>query len=280
MTLPSFLGIGAARSGTSWLDRVLRSHPDIYLPEKRKEVDFFSQYYDRGIKWYQTFFPSSEMASNYRNIGEISPDYLYYENVPLRIYENLPNCQFILILRNPADRAYSHYGFLIRELNEQRTFQQLCHQAPEVYIRGLYYQQISRYLKHFSLKNFLILIYEDTMREPERALGKIADFLSIDADKFDRTLIEQRVNASSLVRFPRVRLLARRFRDFLRQQDLDWVWNTAKASGIEQIFQKPGNIPQIDPSVRADMISNYKSDIAALEELIGIDLSIWKYPTT
>ena len=270
------MGIGAARSGTSWLDRVLRSHPDIYLPERRKEVDFFNKYYDRGIEWYQEFFPSPERAFKYRKIGEISPDYLYYEDVPLRINEHLPDCQFILLLRNPVDRAYSHYGFLVRELNEQRTFRQLCDQAPEVFIRGLYHQQLQRYLRYFPLEKFLILIYEHTMSNPEQALSKLADFLSVDASKFDRTLIEQRVNASSLVRFPRARLLARRFRNFLRQNDLDWVWNVAKASGMERIFEKPGTIPRIDSDVRADMISKYESDITALEELIGIDLSVWR----
>jgi tetratricopeptide (TPR) repeat protein len=276
MTLPNFLGIGAARSGTSWLDRVLRSHPDLYLPERRKEIDFFHKYYDRGIDWYQEFFPSCANASQYRNIGEISPDYFYYEGVPERIKEYLPNCRFILILRNPADRAYSHYGFLIRELNEQRTFQDFFEQEPEVFYRGLYYQQLQLFLQHFSLDNFLILIYEHTMSNPEQALRKLANFLNIDPNKFDKTTINQKVNASSLVRFPRTRLLARSLRNSLRQKDLDWLWNAAKASGIARIFEKPGNISPIDSDVKASIISKYQSDITALEELIGIDISIWK----
>lgn len=278
MTLPNFLGIGAARSGTSWLDRILRSHPDIYLPERRKEVDFFNRYYDRGIEWYQEFFPSSDRALKYCNIGEVSPGYLYCEDVPLRIQKHLPNCRFILILRNPADRAYSTYGFLIRERNEKRTFRQLCDQAPSVFMKGLYYKQLQQYLRYFPLEKFLILIYEHTMNKPEQSLIKLANFLSVDASKFNRQLFEQRVNASRLVRFPRARLLARRFRTFLRQNDLDGVWNFVKASGAEQIFEKPGNIPQIAPDVRAEMISKYESDIAALEQLIGIDLSVWRRP--
>lgn len=55
MTLPSFLGIGAMRSGTTWLDQMLRSHADIYMSERRKEVHFFDQYYDRGLSWYEDF---------------------------------------------------------------------------------------------------------------------------------------------------------------------------------------------------------------------------------
>lgn len=280
MVLPNFIGIGAARSGTSWLDKLLRSHPDLYLPERRKEVDFFNRYYDRGLEWYQEFFPSAEQASNYRSIGEISPEYLYHkkDDVPFRIYETLPDCRFLLILRNPADRAYSHYGFLIRELNEQRTFPQLCEQAPEVFYRGLYYQQLQKFLQYFPLEKFLILIYEHTMTNPEQALNKLADFLSVDADKFDRTLFSKKVNASSLVRFPRARLLARQFRNFLRKNDLDWVWNMAKATGMKRVFEKSDTIPPIDPNFRAELISRYEADINALEKLINIDLSIWKKP--
>lgn len=278
ITLPNFLGIGAARSGTSWLDQILRSHPDIYLPERRKEVDFFNKYYNRGIEWYQDFFVPTNRETRYQAIGEISPDYLYGKNVPERIHKHLPDCQFIVILRNPADRAYSQYGFVIKELNEQRTFPNFFEQEPEVFHRGLYYQQLQRYLKYFSREKFIILIYEDTMSNPEKALNKLADFLSVDTAKFNRTLIEQRVNASRLVRFPRIRLLARRFRNFLRQNDLDWLWNVAKASTIERIFEKPGTISRIAPDVRADLISKYESDIAALEELVDLDLSIWRKP--
>ena len=116
------------------------------------------------------------------------------------------------------------------------------------------------------------------MTNPGQALSKLADFLSVDDSKFDRTLIKQRVNASHLVRFPSIRLIARRFRNFLRQNDLDWLWNIAKASGMERIFEKPGTIPCIDPDVRADLILKYESDIAALEELTNIDLSVWRKP--
>lgn len=278
MILPNFIGIGAARSGTSWLDKLLRSHPDLYLPERRKEVDFFHRYYDRGIEWYGEFFPSDEEAANYRNIGEISPDYLYHKEVPARIHESLPDCQFILILRNPADRAYSHYGFLIRELNEQRTFPQLCKGSPEVVYRGLYYQQLQRYLQYFPLEKFLILIYEHTIDHPDRALNKLGDFLAVDAHKFDRTLFSKKVNASALVRFPRARFLARQFRNFLRRNDLDWVWNVAKASGMKRVFEKSESIPPIEPDVRADLISQYETDISALEKLIDVDLSVWRKP--
>ncbi|NEQ65710.1 MAG: sulfotransferase domain-containing protein [Symploca sp. SIO2D2] len=279
MTLPNFLVIGAMRSGTTWLDGVLRSHPAIYLPRRRKEIHFFSKYYDRGIDWYQEFFPLPAKASEYSQIGEVTPVYIYSPEIPSRIKEHIPNCRFILILRNPAERAYSHYGFLVKNYAEQRSFQELLAQKSDVFLRGLYSQQIKRYLQHFSLENFLILIYEEVMKNQEQALSQLADFLSVDPNQFDPDIIKQKANTSGHVRFSKVRSLARGFRDFLRSKDLDWVWNVAKSSGIEQIFLTKGEpLPSIEPAVKIELLSKYESDIAALEELISIDLNIWRKP--
>ncbi|NEO98672.1 MAG: sulfotransferase domain-containing protein [Symploca sp. SIO2E9] len=276
MTLPNFLGIGAMRSGTTWLDKILRSHPDIYLPERRKEVHFFDQYYQRGINWYQEFFPSSSQASKYQNIGEITPKYLYASQVPNRIREHLPNCRFIVILRNPADRAYSQYGFSVKNFDENRTFQEYLKQESEVFLRGLYSQQLKRYLQYFPLERFLILIYEDTINYPEQALSKLANFLGIDANKFDRNTLTQRANPSRRVRFSRARALAIRFGAFLQSKDLDWVWNVAKNSGMRSIFEQGEALAPIDPNLRMELISKYEPDIVFLEELMGIDLSVWR----
>ena len=277
--LPSFLGIGAMRSGTTWLDGVLRTHPDIYLPERRKEIHFFDRYYDRGIEWYQEFFSFPEQSLQYQQIGEITPAYLYFPEVPIRIKEHIPDCRFIVIFRNPADRAYSHYGFLVKNYAEQRTFPELLDQEPEIFLKGLYGQQLKRYLQYFPLENFLILIYEHALKNPEKALNRLADFLSVEPNKFELSMIKQRANTSGRVRFSGARALACKFRDFLRSKDLDWLWNFAKTSGIERIFEtKSKPFPAIETSIRAELISKYESDIAALEKLIGIDLSVWKIP--
>lgn len=275
--LPDFLGIGAMRSGTTWLDGILRTHPDLYLPERRKEVHFFNKYYDRGIDWYRDFFLASEEASKYQHIGEITPAYLYFSEVPARIKKHIPECKFIIIFRNPVDRAYSHYGFQVKNYAEKRTFQEMLDREPEVFLKGLYGQQLQRYLQHFSLDNFSILIYEHALNNPEKALNQLGNFLSIDPNKFDLSNVGRKYNASGSVRFPKARALARQCRDFLRSKDLDWMWNIAKTSGVERIFEGKGkSIPPMNPDIRAELISKYESDITLLEKLIGIDLSVWK----
>lgn len=275
--LPNFLGIGAMRSGTTWLDRVLRTHPNIYLPERRKEVHFFNKYYERGIDWYQDFFLLSQQASKYQSIGEITPAYLYFPEVPARIKEHIPNCKFIVIFRNPADRAYSHYGFQVKNYAEKRTFLELLDREPEVFSKGLYGQQLKRYLQYFPLDNFCILIYEHALKNPEETLKQLADFLSIDPNKFDLSVIKHKTNSSDLIRFSGARALACQFRDFLRSKDLDWLWNMAKTSGMERVFEgKSKSFPVIDPDIRAKLLLKYEADITLLEELMGTELSVWK----
>lgn len=271
--LPSFLGIGAARCGTTWLDTVLRSHPDLYLPERRKEIHFFNLYYDRGLDWYQDFFPSE--GSN-RTMGEITPDYLYFPETPGRIHQHFPDCKFLTILRNPADRAYSHYGFLIRELDESRSFEAVMEQEPEVFDRGLYAAQLKRYLKFFPIENFLILVFEEVMSDRDRALTQIANFLDINADKFAPDNLKGKVNASRRSRFPQARRLVRNLRDELRNKDLDWIWNMAKRSGLERLFESQQPLPKVSPAYRKALLSQYQADISSLQKLLNKDLSFWQ----
>lgn len=280
MTLPNFLGIGVLRAGTTWLDSQLRTHPHIYLPTQRKEIYFFNKHYERGLDWYQRFFPVGNAASKYRNLGEITPGYLYDPDTPSRIQKHIPDCKFIIILRNPVDRAYSEYGLWVRAYNEQRSFQEYLNQVPDVLNRGHYSEQIYRYLQYFPIENFLFLIFETTMKHPEQALEKLGLFLGVDARLFEQRNISKKINDSYRVRFACSYALAHRFGNLLRQKNLDWIVNFAKSVGISQIFGNNGALPPMNPSVRTKLVSHYDAEIRAVEKILGIDLSIWREAPT
>ena len=101
--LPNFLCIGAQRAGTTWLYDLLASHPEVYVPSRRKEVHYFDWYYDRGLSWYTRFFPPQGEVARYRAVGEVTPDYLYDSTCPKHISETLPSVKLIAILCNPVD---------------------------------------------------------------------------------------------------------------------------------------------------------------------------------
>ncbi len=277
MTLPSFLGIGAQRSGTTWLDHQLRSHSQISLPTRRKEVHFFDEHYDRGLDWYRRFFPSALQASAYRAIGEITPKYLYAPAAPTRIRECLPGCKLIAILRNPADRAFSQYGLSVKNAGESRLFEDFLAARPEAFQRGLYSQQLRRFFDCFPQANILVLIFErDVARDQHSALERIADFLAVEAGGFGAHDFGKPVGGSHLTRFPRARAAASGVAQFLRKNDFDPLVNLAKATGLPRLFGNRGPIPPMNTATRAELLERYESDIAALEKLLGDDLSLWR----
>jgi Sulfotransferase domain len=276
VTLPNFLGIGTMRSGTTWLDVQLRSHPAIYLPARRKEVHFFDEYYHRGLGWYQQFFPPAHEAPQYKAIGEITPQYIYNPEAPCHIRACIPDCKLIAILRNPVERAYSEYGLRVRNRAVQQPFSSFLEQERGAYERGFYTQQLERYLRYFPRHHMLVLIFERVTHEPQHALTQVAEFLQVAPDLFNQHTMHQRIGVSYRPRLPRARAIAKYYARWLRRRDMDWLPNLAKALGILRMFGNRGAFPPMEAGIRAALLKSYEPDIAALEKLLGEDLSLWR----
>jgi hypothetical protein len=202
MTRPDFLIIGAQRCGTTSLFDVLSRHPDI-RGAKRKEVHYFDHFFQNGPVWYDHFF--GEKKEGGRTLyGEATPMYLFHPHVPQRVHDHLPNVKLIVLLRDPVDRAYSHYMLerkrgdeplpTFREavmMEDERTLPEklkLLREPDHVshafkhhtYMqRGLYGEQLLRWTGLFPLDQFLILRSEDVFMDPRRHLAKVFDFLDI-----------------------------------------------------------------------------------------------------
>ena len=130
---PSFLVIGAQRSGSTALYRHLAAHPAI-LPPLRKEVHYFDFQYAKGRAWYLAHFPGIQerITGNYRAITfEASPYYMLHPLAPERIMAFNPDMKLIAILRDPVDRALSHYHHEARRGVETLTFEEAIAAEPE-----------------------------------------------------------------------------------------------------------------------------------------------------
>jgi len=110
MNKPDFLYIGPDKSGSTWLYSILNAHPQCFVPVL-KDIYFFDRYYDKGWNWYSAFFEQTPKNVNVR--GELSHDYLFSKLAAERIKSDLPSIKLLSILRNPVDRAYSHYLYLL-----------------------------------------------------------------------------------------------------------------------------------------------------------------------
>ena len=276
MTLPTFLGIGVARGGTTWLHSLLASHPDIYMPTQRKEIRFFDEYYDYGIDWYKSFFPPSELAANYRAIGEFSPQYYRCEECPGRILTSLPNAKLIVSLRHPVDRAYSHYGFYVQRRNFAGSFDDFLTDQPQVLEQGYYHKYLKRYLEFFERERILVMVFEWTVTDVLDTKKSLAEFLNVDMDKFPPSAGGGKVNASKV---PKARLfysVAAKMARQLRRWRLDGLVDSVKHLGIERGLHLGKPLPPLHEEKKEKLSQLYQDDINLLETTLNIDLSCWK----
>ncbi|MEI7896511.1 MAG: sulfotransferase domain-containing protein [bacterium] len=202
ISLPDFIIIGAQKSGTSSLFSYFNQHPEIMLP-REKELHFFDYNYSNGIQWYKSQFPIFPPQSNYIT-GEASPYYFYHPLAAKRIFDHLPWVKLIVLLRDPADRAYSHYQMLrMKEVEpllcfedaiiqeEERlageneklindpTYYSFNHQSFSYLNRGLYYKQLNQWLTLFKPEQFLVIRSEDFFSNPETELLRVYQYLDV-----------------------------------------------------------------------------------------------------
>ena len=282
MVFPNFLGLGAMRCGTTWLNVQLASHPKIYLPE-RKEIHYFDQFYERGSEWYGKFFPPKKEAEYYSGLGEITPEYLFDPKVPERIKNFLPTCKFIVLLRNPVDRLFSHYVMATSLGWTNKPFWDFADEGKIAYRKGLYVDQLARYFGLFHRNQFLILFYEEIFGDShntDRALEGISNFLGIDSSLFPKEQIGSRVHE----RFGRPKFFAAysaavRLKRWLFMNDMDWVFETAKKLGVtKRIFGKQATLPKFSNEDRIQLVKKYNPSIDQLEDFLSKDLTIWRLP--
>lgn len=264
---PNFLLIGAARSGTTWIANNLSEHPDIYLPPQ-KELHFFDKDYQKGIAYYEQYFRNK----NQKRIGEATPAYLYFPQIPNLIQKHLPDVKLIAALRNPIDRAYSHYLNLIaknkrKDKNHLGSFEDELQKNPRLIEEGCYYEMLSRYDRIFPEENILVLIYEDMLTDPIQFMKKIYAFLEVDTS-FIPSLTDQRLNASS-TKLGKHQILYSLHRLLLKKLNLKKA-----AAYVENLNAKP--VPTMKTETRNYLRSIYSEQVELLEKRINRDLAIWK----
>jgi Sulfotransferase domain len=219
--LPGFIIIGAQRAGTTSLFYYLRRHPDVRRPSSGdgsvfwpKELHFFDERYDRGLDWYRTFFPLAidrrvaRMRGRDLVAGEATPYYLFHPLVPERVAASLPDVRLIALLRDPIERAYSHYQLMVRTGREKLSFEDavgaeeerlaredviggegvrtkygaLSHQQHRhrAYItRGMYADQLERWYAHFPREQLMVIRAEDFLSRPREIFADVLRFVGL-----------------------------------------------------------------------------------------------------
>jgi hypothetical protein len=180
--LPTYIIAGAMRSGTTALNSYLREHPDVAV-SSTKEVHFFDSFYDRGVEWYREQFPHSESA---RAVGEATPNYMFSTTALDRIKETLPDVKLVVMLRNPIDRAYSHYwhdkarGKTEGDFGENVKREMDGDQGLNYIARGRYRAQIEHILERFPPTALHVEVFEDMVDRPDDLYASVCRFIGVD----------------------------------------------------------------------------------------------------
>jgi hypothetical protein len=193
--LPDFVIIGAQKGGTSFLYHLLTRHP-LVEPAARKELHFFDnpELFDHGAEWYRRCFLRLSAEDGQRSItGEATPYYLFDPPVAKRMAEIVPKARLIALLRNPIDRAYSHYQMQVKRGTEPRTFEEAIERQHSSYMsRGIYVDQLLRWFEFFSKEQMLILKSEDFFERPIETLKVVLTFLDLPDWQPEASELQQR----------------------------------------------------------------------------------------
>ena len=180
--LPTFLIIGAQKSGTSSLWAYLRQHPQVFVAAE-KELNFFSAPGDDlDIEQYGRWFAA---APNTAAVGEASPGYTMYpltDDVPAKIARTLPQVRLIYLMRDPVERMRSAYTHRLSSGSEHRDIGRALLSDPSYMQVSMYATQVERYLRCFPPSQLLLLTAEELKRDRGATLRTVLSFIGVDPD--------------------------------------------------------------------------------------------------
>lgn len=300
MSLPNFLIVGAAKSGTTSLYYYLKEHPQVYMAAVKEPRFFNAEIYTRlssadprcdllrrgtifTLEKYQELFQDAGQAIA---IGEATATYLYdYLHVIPQIKTHLHAVKIIICLRNPVQRAFSSYNHLIRDQFENRSFEDcLDLEAERIEYNwsalhfyragGLYYEQVKAYLENFD--QVKVYLYDDLRQNPLSVIEDMYQFLEIDPTFKPDTATQYNVSGIPKSRFVYQFLTESNLFKRMLKPVVDVILPKEQRNRlIEQLKTKSLTKSQLNPQTKAQLLASFKADILQLQTLIQRDLSHW-----
>jgi hypothetical protein len=300
-TLPNFFIVGAARSGTTSLDRYLNQHPEIYITPK-KETHFFAsedlplclgpgddrltRLLIRDEDEYAQLFARVTGA---KTIGESSAFYLSFPGTAERIATTIPDAKILIILREPVERAYSSYMFMVRDGRETLGFEEGLSKEEERKQQSyepiwwykelsLYYKQVKHYLDVFGIERVKVLLFEEFCTNPGKVLHDVFNFLKVNEDVAIDTSVRYNVSGS-----PKSHRFYSRLNNFIyypssfEKHIKSLVPQHLRVAWASKIIGMSVERVPLDQHVRTKFMAYFAEDVRQLEDLLQRDLLPWQY---
>ena len=282
-----FFIVGAPKSGTTSLFHYLNRHPQVVM-SSQKEPNYFSynaiheqgMYYDNNsintLDKYESLFLQKENML----YGEASVSYLFYDNVAEDIKKYNPNSKIIIMLRNPIERAFSHYlmdyrlGLIsdsFENIITKKSKHKNAHLFYQQYIEvSKYSMQIQRYLDFFEKDNILFIDYEDFKNNVLETVDQVYNFLKI-STKFDAD-INTKYNAFSMPKNKVIRFI---YSFVFIRKTLTFLFPIYLVKNIRAFLFKTDKKPELLKETRSQLSIIFNDDIKKLEEVLSKDYSKW-----
>lgn len=275
---PNFYAVGGVKAGSTFLYKHLKRHPEVFLPTEKELMFFQPERSDStSLEEYRALYAD---GAGYKARGEITPHYLVDPNVPGRIREVEPEAKIIIVLRDPVDRAYSHYWNERRYYWDSRSFREAVRRyenesadeerrqsMPELRWRsqnyveeGFYYEAVRRYFDAFGREQVLVLLFDDLTRNPNAVLMRIAEHIGVDPGFFDGLDVSENPNP---YRMPKSRAIL-----FIERHSLAG-WIPSRLRHAVRPFVYNLRKPHMDNETQRKLQNLYHPDISRLEELLG-----------
>lgn len=274
MSLPSFLVIGPSKCGTTSIYHYLKQHPEVYLP-RIKEINFFAYHGQKGRYWAKTLdeYRGYFKAARYEKaLGEVTPYYFASTGTAARIYDVIPNARIITILRNPIDRAYSHYNMYVRSGKEKRSAGEALLDETSLYTRvGFYYRNLNEYFKLFDKKNIKVFFYEQLVNSTQKLLKDLFGFIGVN-NSFQPNLGVKHARGY----LPKNKIINKLLDNYITRFVIKPIIPEKLLDiGIKiknMNSRKPDKLPD---EIRGKLKEVYKPDLIKLEEVLNSNLSKW-----
>jgi hypothetical protein len=288
---PNFFIVGAAKAGTTSLYYYLSEIPGVFM-SKIKEPCYFSpnyiqRYPGETVTDKEEYLRLFESASSYIAMGEASPSYLWDPDSPKLIHKAVPTAHIIILLRDPIERAYSHYlqdmKFIAHgkklsfyhDLMHNYKSQERVYDVSPLYVEfSMYYEQVKRYFDEFGRQQVKVIIYEEFIQHPEQTVNDVLAFLGVN---YTVTAIRKQYNTNSVLRNPFSVWVFSFFR-WLRARGI----KTSKLTTLlpasltwyieEKLLFKKAQKPKIEPRAFKFLQEIYHDDVLRLESLLGRSL--------
>ncbi|MFO1520876.1 MAG: sulfotransferase [Kiritimatiellia bacterium] len=285
-----FLGIGAGKSGTTWLADVLRLHPDVFIPAT-KELIYFNRdiaftevepnyRYGKPLDWYHAHFKGQRPG---QIAGELSPTYLVHANSAADIHAYNPDIRLVAILRDPLRRSFSQFQyFQAKAFIPETDFASAVKARPYLIEESFYGRQLEPYLDRFPREQLLVLFHDDLKRDPRAFYHRVTRFLGV-RDFFPEGL-ENPSNETRDTRLPGLNKAINAARMFIHHRGLQRLLPLLRRTGVvpfaeavrDRFNTRPATRTALPPEVEREYRGIFRADVELTERLLGVDLTHWK----